>query len=196
MRRLTTSLDSAVSSIQQGEIVAFPTETYYGLAVDPFNSKAVDRLYSLKNRPVDKPLLVLIEEISQLNSIVKSIPPQFKGLIERYWPGPLTLVFPADPSLHSNITAGTNSVGVRISPHPLASELVRRVGHPITATSANISGLQPACSAGKVLEMFGDEIDQVLDGGTTAAGLCSTVVGLEGGKPVIIRKGQIEISTW
>lgn len=195
MWRLTTSVDSAVSSIRQGRIVAFPTETYYGLAVDPFNSAAVDRLYCLKNRPVDKPLLVLIDEISQLDTIVTCIPSQFNNLIERYWPGPLTLVFPAMPSLHSNITAGTDSVGVRISPHPLAAEFVRKVRHPITATSANLSGLPPACNAEQVFEMFGDEIDLVLDGGTTAAGLPSTVVGLEGGKLVTLRKGQIEITS-
>jgi L-threonylcarbamoyladenylate synthase len=114
--------------------------------------------------------------------------------MKRYWPGPLTLIFPAGYSLSHQITGNSGTVGIRISPHPIARELVRRMGKPITATSANISGLPPAQSALEVVKMFGKSLDYIVDGGQTAGGLCSTVLGLQQGKPTIIRPGQIDLS--
>jgi len=189
-----TSLELAVTLLRQGKIVAFPTETYYGLAVDPDCAQAVTELFLVKKRQMDKPLLLLIESIDQLQNIVQEVPPVYWHLIEKFWPGPLTLVFKAKKKLNRQITGNSGTVGVRISPHPVARELVRRMGKPITATSANISGLSPARSAHEVVEMLGNTVDYTVDGGKTEAGLCSTVVGFQNGQLTLIRRGQIDIS--
>jgi L-threonylcarbamoyladenylate synthase len=193
-RRVGTSLDVAVSALRQGGIVAFPTETYYGLAVDLDSPLAVEKLFALKRRAADKPLLLLIEKKEQLESLVQDVPQLYWPLIEKYWPGPLTLIFPATPSLNGRITGKSGTVGIRISPHPIAQELVRKMGKPITATSANISGLPPARSATEVVKMFGYSIDYILDGGVTEAELCSTILAIQKGRLRIIRHGQIDLS--
>ncbi len=192
--RVGTSLDVAVSALRQGGIVAFPTETYYGLAVDFDSPLAVEKLFALKRRAADKPLLLLIEKKEQLASLVEDVPQPYWPLIEKYWPGPLTLIFPAMPSLSGRITGNAGTVGIRISPHPIAQELVRKMGKPITATSANTSGLPPARSATEIVKMFGESIDYILDGGATEAKLCSTILAIQKGQLRIIRHGQIDLS--
>lgn len=189
-----SSLNLAVRLLRQGEIVAFPTETYYGLAVDPDCASAVAKVFAVKKRQEHKPLLLLIEKNAQLDTIVQDVPSEYWPMIDKYWPGPLTLVFRAKSSVKPKITGNTGTVGVRISSHPIAQELVRLMGKPITATSANISGRPPAQSAQEVVEMLGDRIAYTVDGGPAAAGLCSTVVGLQNGKLSLIRRGQIDLS--
>ena len=186
-----SSVSLAVRLLRQGKIVAFPTETYYGLAVDPDCASAVARLFAVKNRQEHKPLLLLIEKEVQLATLVQEVPPEYRPMIATYWPGPLTLVFRAKATVNPRITGRSGTVGVRISPHPVARELVRLMGKPITATSANISGLPPARSAQEVLAMLGDKIAYIVDGGPTAAGLCSTVVALQNGRLTLLRPGQI-----
>jgi L-threonylcarbamoyladenylate synthase len=193
MSKIGTSIDLAVEHLQQGRIVAFPTETYYGLGVDPRNDSAVEALFNLKKRPIDKPLLLLVKDTSQLSSLISSIPPEFKVLMNTYWPGPLTLIFPAHASINSKITAGTGTVGIRISPHKVAEHIVSKFGGAITATSANISGMPPASTALEVVKMFGDGIDYVFDGGGTTAGLCSTIIGVKESQLQVIRPGAIDI---
>ncbi len=188
------SLERALQSLRRGGIVAFPTETYYGLAVDPWSCSAVARLFQIKKRQADKPLLLLIDRKEQLPAIVSTIPPEYLPLMDKYWPGPLTLVFPARREVSSQITGNTGTVGVRISPHPLAAELVRKMAQPLTATSANISGLPPARSVTDVLAMFQNSLDYIVDGGETAAGLCSTVLGLRDGRLTVLRQGQVDLS--
>ena len=190
-----TSLERAAIILQQGGIVAFPTETYYGLAVDPFCELAVARLFQVKQRPADKPLLLLIDRMEQLLEVAAEIPHPYRELMTKFWPGPLTLIFPANKDLPRRITGNTGTVGVRISPHPIARQLIRTTGKPITATSANLSGLLPAKTTHEVLTMFQDKLDYILDGGETTAGLCSTIVGLEGGRLTLIRRGQIELES-
>ncbi|MFP3982794.1 MAG: L-threonylcarbamoyladenylate synthase [Desulfurivibrionaceae bacterium] len=180
----------AAEIIKQGGVVAFPTETYYGLAADPFNSEAVKKLFRLKNRPEQKPVLLLISDLEQLEPLVKEIPPVFQPLFV-LWPAPLTLVFKARSTLSSSLTAGTGTVGVRISPHPSASALVKQVGRPITATSANPSGRPPAIKAEAVKEYFGRRLDYLLKGGTTTGGAPSTLVGYEGDELVLLREGAL-----
>lgn len=187
------SIDLAVQYLRQGRIVAFPTETYYGLAVDPQNPQAVDRLYRLKKRDENKPLLLLVSGVDGLQKLISYFPDVFKPLVAQYWPGPLTLIFPAAASIHPAVTAGTGTVGIRISPHEVASALVTAFARAITATSANISGMLPATTAAEVKEMFGENIDYILDGGRTPAGHCSTIVGLENNKLTVIRQGEIDI---
>lgn len=192
-KRIGRSIDLAVEFLQQGRIVAFPTETYYGLAVDPENPLAVDRLYQLKKRPFNKPLLLLVDDVSRLSNLTARIPDEFIPLMEKYWPGPLTLIFPAADVINPKVTAGTGTVGIRISPHPIADQLVKKFGHAITATSANISGMDPGKTAQDVLDIFGDSVDYILDGGLTAAGLCSTIVGIENSTLKVIRQGASNI---
>lgn len=187
------SLSLAVSLLRQGEIVAFPTETYYGLAVDPDCASAVEKLFMVKNRQEHKPLLLLIEKKEQLDNIVRDVPPAYWPLMKKYWPGPLTLVFQAKANVNLKVTGNTGTVGVRISPHPVAQELVRLMGKPITATSANISGQPPARSAQEVVEMLGNKIAYIVDGGQAAAGLCSTIVGVHNSQLSLIRRGQIDL---
>lgn len=183
----------AALAIARGEVVAFPTETYYGLAVDPFNPTAIAQLFRLKGRDYSKPILVLIADIGQLSELVSAIPDQYQPLIEAYWPGPLTLIFPARPDLSPLLTGNTGTVGVRLSPHPIACRLIRTCRLPLTATSANPAGLPPAASAAAVFGYFGTDIEEVLDGGETEGGPSSTVVGLENGALCLIRRGRITL---
>jgi len=192
--RVGTSISLAAAHLRRGGIVAFPTETYYGLAVDPDCAPAVAKLFTAKQRRENKPLLLLIDNKEQLADIVEAVPPLYVPLMKRYWPGPLTLVFPAKSHVNRQITGHTGTVGVRISPHPLARQLVQRMGKPITATSANISGLSPARSAQEVDEMLGDLVDYVVDGGQSEPGLCSTVVGIKNGRLCLLRHGRIALS--
>ncbi len=185
----------AVSVLEQGGIVAFPTETFYGLAVDPFNEKALEKLFSLKGRPLYKPFLVLIQDETQLSELVRSIPQTFRPLMEAFWPGPLTLVFPAGPGLSSLLTGESATIGVRISPHPVARIFGQIWGRPMTATSANLSGMPASSTAEEVRHFFGAGVDCILDGGQTPGGMCSTVVGLYKGKLQLIRSGMIDFSS-
>lgn len=193
MNSIGTSIDLAVEHLQQGRIVAFPTETYYGLGVDPENEAAVEKLFRLKERPVEKPLLLLVADLEQLHHFVASVPQEYYVLIEKYWPGPLTLIFPARASVNRKLTAGTETVGMRISPHPVAAQLVRIFGRAITATSANISGLAPAETAEQVYSMFGEQVDYIVDGGKTSANSCSTVVGIGESGLEVYREGPIDV---
>lgn len=185
------ALAKACAVLRAGGVVAFPTETYYGLAVDPFNQAALSRLFALKGRAVDKPVLLIVDSPSQLASLVAAIPPPFSRLMERFWPGPLTLVFPGLKSLPEMLTGHGGTIGVRVSSHPVARQLVRGFGRPITATSANFSGRPPAVAAGDVLAQLGPEVDAVLDGGETPGGQGSTILGYQEGKVCLLRAGVI-----
>lgn len=185
----------AVNVLRQGGVVAFPTETSYGLAVDPYNLRALQKLYDLKKRDNSKPLLILIDHLSQLKNCVTNIPVLYNYLIEEYWPGPLTLIFPASKELPHLLTGGSNTVAVRQSPHPVASLLVKFSGIPITATSANLSHQPPALCGKECKEIFGDQIDYIIDNGEIGQNTFSTIVGLDGNKLVILRSGQLDLST-
>ncbi|MCF6291344.1 MAG: threonylcarbamoyl-AMP synthase [Desulfobacterales bacterium] len=185
-------LSRAAACLKHGGIVAFPTETYYGLAVDPFNPAALARLFQLKQRAGHKPLLTLIEQQQQLSLLAREVPFVFQRLMARFWPGPLTLVCRARPELPAALTADTGTIGVRIPGTPVARRLVETFGRPITGTSANISGMAAATTAAGVVRQFGDRVDLVLDGGPTPGGKGSTVVGLdETGAVVLIRAGVV-----
>lgn len=185
------ALAKACVALRAGGVVAFPTETYYGLAVDPCNQEALSRLFALKGRSADKPVLLIIDHPSQLSTLVAEIPPPFPLLMERFWPGPLTLVFPGAPSLPGMLTGHRGTIGVRVSSHPVARQLVRAFGRPLTATSANFSGQPAAVAASGVLEQLGPEVDAVLDGGETPGGQGSTLLGYQEGKVCLLRAGVI-----
>ncbi|MFH2123332.1 MAG: L-threonylcarbamoyladenylate synthase [Pseudomonadota bacterium] len=185
----------AVSVLEQGGIVAFPTETFYGLAVDPFNETALKNLFRLKGRPLHKPFLVLVQDERQLSELVSFIPHIFMPLMQIFWPGALTLVFPAVSGLPSLLIGDNGGIGIRISPHPVAGIFGRMWGGPMTATSANLSGMPAARTAHEVRRSFGDGVDYILDGGQTPGGMSSTVIGQCKGKLQLIRAGMIDFAS-
>ncbi len=184
-------LDRAVAILQDGGIIAFPTETYYGLAVDPLNPLALNHLFTVKQRDISKPILTLVDDRQSLLLLVQEIPPLYEVLMEAFWPGPLTLIFQARLNLPQLLTAGTSTIGVRQSSHPFARQLLRAFGRPITATSANISGQPAAADAHAVKAQFGSGIDMVFDGGRTPGVIGSTIVGFAGDGLKLIREGAI-----
>jgi L-threonylcarbamoyladenylate synthase len=174
-----------------GGIVAFPTESFYGLAVDISHRNAIQRLFDIKKRSKDRPILLLMPSTGSLNRYVDPIPPIAQKLIDRFWPGGLTLVFHARETVLPILTAGTGKVGIRISGHPVAVALAKAVAAPITGTSANISGKPPCSRAEDVYRELGERIDLVLDGGKTAGGKGSTILDVTVYPPVILREGII-----
>ena len=171
-------------------LIALPTESFYGLAVDPFNEQALARLWQIKGRSEGKPILVLIGEESQLGPLVQTIPPAATVLMNAFWPGPLTIVFPAAIRLSDAVTARTRSVGIRLSAWQPLCDLLRRVG-PVTGTSANREGMPPPTTAEEVRHYFGDALDLIVDAGPTPGGQPSTVIDVHG--PIrIIRDGAID----
>lgn len=188
---VSQQLTMAVDVLRRGGVVAFPTETYYGLAVDPFNREALARLFTVKRRSVSKPILALIEETGNLSSLVREIPAICNRLMAEFWPGPLTLVLSGRQEVSPLLTGNTGTVGVRISSHPLAQKLVAAFGQPLTATSANISGAKPAVTAREVRQQFSRNVDLVIDGGQTPGGLGSTIVAVRQEGVELIRAGVI-----
>jgi L-threonylcarbamoyladenylate synthase len=186
-------LAEAADRIGSGGIVAFPTETFYGLAVDPFNPSALERLFSLKKRSPDKPLLVLIDKPENLDLLVKEVPRQYERLLEVFWPGPLTMVFAGIDGLPKLLTDEHGTVGVRQSSDLVARALAIAAGGAISGTSANPSGMSAAVNAKQVAEMFPEGIDQIIDGGPVPGGSGSTIIGLEGDGIKLIREGRIPL---
>ncbi|MEK7300671.1 MAG: L-threonylcarbamoyladenylate synthase, partial [Nitrospirota bacterium] len=159
--------------VQAGGVLAVPTETFYGLGVNPFDGAAVARLLSIKGRPDGKPILILIGDQAQLQDLVTDVSPAAQVLMEAFWPGPLTLVFPASARLPKSVTAETGTVGVRHSSHASLAKLLRYTG-PLTGTSANRSGEPPVQTAAEVERTIGTLVDVIIDGGSTQGGLPST----------------------
>ncbi len=170
-------------------VVALPTETYYGLAVGPTDEAGLRRLAEVKGRPPDKPILVLIGSMDQLDRLVGAVTPAAALLMEQFWPGPLTIVCPAVPGLSPLLTAGSGTIGVRWSPLPTLQRLLLHTG-PLTGTSANRSSEPPLADAGAVQDALGSSIDLILDGGRTPGGQASTVVDACE-QPRILRAGAI-----
>jgi L-threonylcarbamoyladenylate synthase len=188
-----SSFAEAARIIHNGGLVGFPTETYYGVAVDPFSEAALARLYELKGRPFAKPIPILIASLADLPRLTTVVPDLFRPLMKTFWPGPLTLIFQARPELPSLLTGGSSSIGIRISSHPAAQQLTIGAGGALTATSANLSGQPPAVSAEEVAAQLGSGLELILDGGKTAGGKPSTIMALENGRPVILRQGMVEV---
>ena len=188
---LRNGLDRARQIILRGGIVAFPTESFYGLAGNASDEDAIRRLFKIKIRRDNSPILVLIPSLEYLEEYVADVPEIALRLIKRYWPGGLTLLFKAGSEISPLLTAGTGKIGVRISGHPVAAALTRAVGSPITGTSANISGQQGCVTAKEVCETLGIGVDLILDAGRTAGGKGSTILDVTVNPPEIIREGMI-----
>jgi len=187
----TASLQRAAALIRGGGLVAFPTETVYGLGANAFDAAAVARIFSVKGRPRQSPLIVHVDSIDMARALVREWPDAADRLARRYWPGPLTLVLPKQPSIPDIVTAGLPTVGLRVPSHPLALALIRAAGVPIAAPSANpFSELSPT-TAEHVRRSLGDAVDLVLDGGPATVGIESTVLSLADAEPVLLRPGVI-----
>jgi L-threonylcarbamoyladenylate synthase len=170
-------LTRAAGIVRAGGVIAFPTETFYGLGVTPFDETAVDRLYNLKGRSMaSSPILVLIRDRTELEGLVSEITPSAESLMNAYWPGPLTIVFRASSAVPPSVTAGTGTIGIRLSAAEPLRRLLHAVAGPLTGTSANRSGASPATTAQEVQASLGVEVDLILNGGRTPGGLASTVV--------------------
>ncbi|MFQ5443252.1 MAG: L-threonylcarbamoyladenylate synthase [Nitrospinales bacterium] len=177
--------------LNAGGVIGFPTDTFYGLGVDPFNAGAVKEIFNIKNRPADKPLLVLISSLKQLRTLVRDISPTAKQLIDAFWPGPLTILFPSASHLPENITAGPGKIGVRLPSNEFTRRLIESLGHPLTAPSANFSGEKNPTIAAEVARTFTSKISLVVDGGETLGGKESTIVDATVSPPTLIREGAI-----
>jgi L-threonylcarbamoyladenylate synthase len=186
------SIKEAAESIRAGELVAFPTETVYGLGANALDPAAVANIYDLKGRPPTSPLIVHVASIEMAQALVTEWPPEAGHLARKYWPGPLTLVLPKVSAIPDIVTAGLPTVGIRVPNHPLALALIREARVPLAAPSANrFTGLSPT-TAEHVREAFGDAVP-VLDGGHCRVGIESTVVSIESGKIILLRPGMISI---
>lgn len=185
-------LRHAAALIRAGELVAFPTETVYGLGANALDARAVRKIFELKGRPPTSPVIVHVASIEMARRLVTEWPEEAETLAARYWPGPLTLVLAKAPEIPDEVTAGLGTVGVRMPSHPVALGLIEAAGRPIAAPSANrFTGLSPT-TAEHVRQAFGEAVF-VLDGGPTEVGIESTVVSLAGGKPLLLRPGMISL---
>ena len=184
-------LRPAVDALHAGGVVAFPTDTFYGLAVDPRSPAAVAKLFALKQRPPDQPLPLIAADIDQVTDHVGTMTPLARRLAEHGWPGPLTLIIPASRHLCDEVHLSTGKVAVRVPGDHIARALALGAGHAITSTSANVSGAPPASTADEVAAAFSQGLDLLLDSGATAGGLPSTIVDATGAVPVLVRAGAV-----
>ncbi len=185
-------IEEAVKLIKEEKLIVFPTETVYGLGADALNKEAVKRIFEIKGRPLDKPLSILIGKKEDLRQYVQKIPKSAQVLIERFWPGPLTLIFKAS-SLIPDIMMGENStIGIRMPDCRIALEIVKASGVLLACPSANLSGSPAPTKAEEVIKDLGERIDLLLDGGETRIGVESTVLDLTASSPTILREGALK----
>ncbi|PTX62501.1 translation factor SUA5 [Melghirimyces profundicolus] len=188
-----SAIREAAALLKEGGIVAFPTETVYGLGADASSSGAVTSVFRAKGRPSDNPLIVHIADLDRLERWTREVPEKGVELARRYWPGPLTLILPHRGNLAPQVTAGLSTVGIRIPSHPVALALLRESGLPVAAPSANRSGKPSPTDAAHVRDDLHGRIDGILDGGTTGIGVESTVVDVTSDPPVLLRPGGITL---
>ena len=191
--RYAEGVERAAELLRAGGVVAFPTETVYGLGADARNDAAVARIFEIKGRPRFDPLIVHVSEPEMAEGVAVEIPPSARELIRRFWPGPLTLVLPKRADVSDLVTAGLPTVGVRMPRHPLARELIRLAGVPVAAPSANPFGRTSPTTARHVEELLGGAADAILDGGPCEVGLESTILSLADGEPLLLRMGGLEL---
>jgi L-threonylcarbamoyladenylate synthase len=194
-RRLDAAVPGAIAEaaalLERGGLVAFPTETVYGLGADALDPRAVARIFEAKARPTFDPLIVHLAEAAWLSRVVEGADPRAARLAARFWPGPLTLVLPRTARVPDLVTAGLPTVGVRVPDHDAARALISAAGTPVAAPSANPFGYVSPTTAEHVAEQLGDRVDAILDGGPCRIGVESTIVSLASGAPVVLRPGGV-----
>ena len=188
---MTNEIKKAASLLQQGDVVAIPTETVYGLAANAFDDNAVAQIFKIKNRPLFNPLIVHIKSIDYLNSIAVNIPPIAYELAKQFWPGALTLVLEKKSNISDVVTSGKNTVGIRVPSHPIALTLLQGLDFPLAAPSANPFGYISPTTSEHVRKQLGDKISYILEGGQCEKGIESTIVGFENNRPILYRVGAI-----
>jgi L-threonylcarbamoyladenylate synthase len=188
-------LTRAVEILANGGILAYPTETFYGLGADATNQKAIEKIFAVKGRDFKNPISLIIGQPEDIYPLVKDIPESARKLMAAFWPGALTIVFLAANNVSQLLTAGSGKIGLRVSSHPIARGIVQKLKRPLTATSANLSG-SPECSrASEVAEQIGDIIDAIVDLGSTPGIVGSTIIDSTCDPPVILREGAISRQT-
>ena len=193
VRATPEAIERAARLVREGGLVAFPTETVYGLGADALNPRAVARVFEVKGRPRFDPLIVHVAGPSWLEGLCREVPEAARTLIERFWPGPLTLVLPKTPRVPGIVTAGLPTVAVRMPAHPVALELIRKAERPIAAPSANPFGYLSPTTAEHVYEGLDARVDLILDGGPCPVGVESTILDLAGGAPELLRAGGLPV---
>ena len=183
----------AAEQIRAGEILGMPTDTFYGLAADPFNLRAVERVYEIKSRSRHKPLSLLIESVDQAEELARPLPKEFYDLARKYWPGPLTIIVKAASRLPLKVTANTGNVALRVPNSPIALAVIEAAAIPITATSANLSGASECTTANAVRDQLQGRISIIVDGGTSPRDVASTIIDLtdEEARWQVMREGAI-----
>lgn len=187
------ALGRIIDRLRNGEVIAYPTETFYGLGADAGNPAAVDRIFDIKGRDQKNPIPLIIGRIGMLDKLVAEIPADAARLMEEFWPGPLTLVFSAASSINPALTGGSGKIGIRLSSHPLARIMSEGISGPLTATSANLSGAAECVSASEVVLGLNDRISTVVDGGETPGGLGSTVIDMTASPARVFRRGAVPV---
>lgn len=189
----TNNIKEAAKIVKRGGTVAFPTETVYGLGASALDENAIQKIFFAKGRPQDNPLIVHISSIAQLDDLVENIPQQAYILMEKFWPGPLTLIFNRTRKIPDRITGGLSTVAIRMPAHNIALELIKHSGLPIAAPSANTSGKPSPTNSLHVIHDLSGKIDMIIDGGSTGVGLESTVLDVSGDIPTILRPGGVTV---
>jgi L-threonylcarbamoyladenylate synthase len=184
-------IDEAVAMLKNGRVIGFPTETFYGLGTDALNEASIAKIFAVKGRDFNNPILVVIGDPGHVDLFADDIPAQARALMQRFWPGPVTILFRASAAVSPKLTAGSGKIGIRLTSHPIARELSRKLGGPLTATSANLSGATECSSAAEVLAQLEGKIDGIVDGGTTPGGKGSTIVDATVSPVNVLREGVI-----
>ncbi len=185
----------AVDILADGGIIAYPTETFYGLGADATNEKAIEKIFAVKGRDFKNPISLIIGQPSDIYPLVRDIPKSAEKLMAAFWPGALTIVFQASNKISPLLTAGSGKIGLRVSSHPIALKIVQKLKSPLTATSANLSGAPECTRASEVAEQIGDKIDAIIDRGDTPGGKGSTIIDVTCDPSVILREGAISRET-
>lgn len=185
------AIENIRSVLNSGGVIAFPTDTFYGLGADPFNPEALLKIFQIKQRPADNPLLVLIHSRDSLEILTSEVTDNAQLLMDHFWPGLLTLVFKASPQVPKELTAGKGTIGIRLPGHPFTQNLLQELGQPLTAPSANISGEREPVTAQEVAKTLGDKLDLIVDGGPAPGGKLSTVLDTTTDPPTLIREGAV-----
>jgi L-threonylcarbamoyladenylate synthase len=193
MTLITKDISYAIKTLNEGKVAAIPTETVYGLAANIFDETAVKKIFEIKNRPNNNPLIVHLKSTDQLKEVVQEIPPLATQLAAHFWPGALTLVLNKQDCISDWVTSGKTTVAVRVPNHPLTLELLNHLNFPLAAPSANPFGSISPTNAKHVFDYFQNKIDVILDGGNCPNGIESTIIGFEGEQPILYRHGSIPI---
>lgn len=191
---ITTSINNAKQSLLNDNIIGLPTETVYGLAGNAYSESALKKIFLLKNRPFNNPLIIHIKSVAFLNTIATDIPDLAVKLAQEFWPGPLTLVLKKQPHISDLVTAGKETVAVRVPNHPVALDLLEQLDFPLAAPSANPFGSISPTTATHVSDYFEGKLDVILDGGACQKGVESTIIGFDNNQPILYRHGSIAIT--